>query len=59
MAEPGDMAAVRTGSSAAGWRPGSQRWLPGTNLVAPFSSVNSSSGHMVLTTTGGCGCGSG
>ena len=36
-----------------GRRPGSQWWLPGTNLVAPLSSVNSSSGHIVLTTTGG------
>jgi len=59
MAEPGDKRAVRTGSPAPGWRPGSHWWLPGTYLVAPFSSVNSSSGHMVLTTTGGCGCGSG
>ena len=59
MAEPGDMVAVRSRSSGAGCRPGSQRWLPATSLVAPLSSVNSSSGHMVLITTGGCGSGSG
>jgi hypothetical protein len=29
------------------------------NLVAPVSAVNSSSGHMVLTTSGGCGSGTG
>ena len=59
MAEPGDITAVSTGSSGPGCRPGSHRWLPGMNLVAPFCSVNSSSGHMVLTTSGGCGSGTG
>ena len=39
--------------------PGSHRWLPGMNLVAPFWPVNSSSGHMVLITSGGCGSGTG
>ena len=34
-------------------------WLPSTTRVAPFSSVKSSSAHMVLRTTGGCGKGSG
>ena len=29
------------------------------NRVAPLGAVNSSSGHMVLTTTGGQCCGSG
>ena len=29
------------------------------NLVAPFATVNSSSGHMVFTTSGGCGSGTG
>ena len=59
MPEPGGIVAATIGSPGPGWRPGSHWWLPGTYLVAPFSSVNSSSGHMVLTTTGGCGSGSG
>ena len=46
----------RVAGPAAARRP---RWLPGMNRVAPLASVNSSSGHMVLTTTGGAGCGSG
>ena len=59
MAEPGEMVAVMTASAAAGWRPGGQAWLPATSRVAPLAAVNSSSGHIVLTTTGGQGCGSG
>ncbi len=59
MAEPGSMAATATSSASVGCRPGAQRWLPGTNLVAPFSCVKGSSGHIVLTTTVGCGLGSG
>ena len=59
MAEPGDITACSTGSSGVGRRPGSHLWLPGMNRVAPFSSVNGSSGHIVLTTSGGCGSGTG
>nr|WP_242473338.1 hypothetical protein [Blastococcus sp. TML/M2B] len=48
--DPAGMTAAVVSSSVA-VRPASQRWLPGTNRVAPFSTVKSSSGHIVLTTT--------
>ena len=56
ITEPAGIVASSTGVESSG-RLSTQRWLPGTTRVAPFASVKSSSGHMVLSTTSGCGRG--